>query len=135
MSIEMMIQKILIIDDDKALRELYDLSFKQAGFESVSVTDKIDGLALFETENPDMVLLDIMMPQISGFEFLPKLTADREKNMQIVVNSNLDQSDDRETAYELGANFYIRKSDYSPKEIVEMINIYNMTGEWQQKTA
>jgi two-component system alkaline phosphatase synthesis response regulator PhoP len=112
--------KILIIDDDKLLLDMYSMKFKEKGFEVVSSLGSLDALAkLREGLKPKVILLDLVMPAIDGFELLE--TAKKEmlggQSLYIVL-SNLGQDSDIERAKNLGADGYVVKASVTPSEVV-----------------
>jgi len=118
-------KKILIIEDEKILREMYAQKFSQAGFEVVLATGAEDGLELAKKEKPDLILLDILLPKENGIFFLKKLRRDPWiSQSEVVAFSNFDDPETREEAEGLGIRSYLIKTDFTPKEIVEKIKEY-----------
>ncbi len=101
--------KIAILEDDKFLAEALTVELVSNGFEVVSATDGEKGLELIRKENPDVVLLDIMMPIMDGFEVLEKLQEEKITS-KVIVLSNLGEDSDRSKAMGLGAVDYFVKS-------------------------
>jgi len=117
--------EILTIEDDKFLLKAYKIKFSQAGFDIITATDGATGLELAKKEMPAVILLDLMLPKMNGFEFLKKIKSDEQtKNIPVLVLSNLGQKDDRERATSLGAVEYLIKTDCKLEEIVEKIRKY-----------
>ena len=117
-------QSILIVEDEKALREVYELILSNAGY---SVTTAIDGqqaLLAVRAEAPDFILLDVFMPVMNGLEFMRALNAQSHHDVPIVVFSNNSDSGVREEAYQLGAKDVILKSDVSPADLVSLVEGY-----------
>ncbi|NTW22638.1 response regulator [Candidatus Falkowbacteria bacterium] len=118
-------KKIAVIEDDKFLRKVYESKLPKEGFEVVSAGDGKSGLELIKKEKPDLVLLDLIMPVMTGFEVLEALKADSKFKMpKIIVLSNLGQDEDIARSKELGATDFLIKSNLSIKEIVEQIRQY-----------
>lgn len=115
-------KKIMIVEDDPTLRDIYTTRFKAEGYEVVSASDGEMALTVAVKEKPDLILLDIMMPKISGFDVLDILRDTEEtKNTKIVVMSALSQSSDVEKGKSLGASAYLVKSQVTLTEVVEKI--------------
>lgn len=114
--------KILTIEDDKFLRELIKRKLDSVGFEAVVALDGESGLEKIKTEKPDLVLLDLVLPGVDGFEVLriSKLSPET-KNIPIIIFSNLGQQEDIEKALALGAVGYLVKAHFTPNEIVEKV--------------
>lgn len=114
---------ILIIEDDLELRELYEQRLRLEKFDVRLAPDGQTGLELAQREKPDVVLLDLRLPKLNGFEFLKKLKADPEtKNISVVVLSALWQDEDKRRALQLGADIYLVKSETIPKDVVETLS-------------
>lgn len=116
-------KKILIVDDDRFLLDMYGIKFKEAGFEislSPSGSDALqkitDGLT------PDVVLLDIIMPEMTGLELLERLHKEpKTKDAVIIVLSNQGQADDIEKAKKIGVDGYIVKASTIPSEVLDTV--------------
>lgn len=118
-------KKIAVVEDDKFLRKVYESKLPKEGFEVVSAGDGKAGVELIRKEKPDLVLLDLIMPVMTGFEVLETLKADTKFKMpKIIVLSNLGQDEDIARSKELGAADFLIKSNLSIKEIVEKIKQY-----------
>ena len=114
--------KILIIEDDRYISKMYQLKLSLDGFD-VQVADngKI-GLEKVKDFHPDIILTDILMPEIDGFEVIKQIKADADlKTIPILIMSNLGQEDHIQKGLELGALGYIVKSQYTPSKVVEKI--------------
>lgn len=115
-------KKILIIEDDKFLRELISRKLKDEEFEIAEAVDGEEGLKKIKEEKPDLILLDLILPNIDGFEVLsrmkedPKITA-----IPVIILSNLGQKEEVERGLKLGAADYLIKAHFTPGEIVEKI--------------
>lgn len=120
-------KKILLIEDDPFLIEIYTTKFKKEGFLIKSVKD--GGFAVEEIKKfqPDVLLLDIVLPSVNGWEILR--TIKNNKNLckiKVVVLSNLGEIADVKKAVNLGAEKYLIKSHYPPTEVVrEVISLFN----------
>lgn len=117
--------KILIVEDEPFLLELYEIKIEQAGFIVIKAADGQAGLSLTQLELPDLILLDILMPKIDGYEMLKKLKEDkRTKKIPVIIFSNLSQRKEIEKGLKLGAKDFIIKSSVTPAELVNKIKKY-----------
>lgn len=115
--------KILVIEDDRFLRELINRKLQLENFETVLAVDGEIGLDLVEKERPDIILLDLILPGINGFEVLTKIKENEKlREIPIIILSNLGQQDDIEKGMGLGAIDYLVKAHFTPNEIIEKIN-------------
>lgn len=121
-----MSKKILVIEDDTNLIELYETRFKMEGYEVVTVADGQKGVEKAVSEKPDVILLDILMPKVNGFEVLKGLKEHKQTaDIPVLVYTNLGTSDSdekRELAYSMGAADYLVKALHEPDAIVRRIN-------------
>ncbi len=117
-----MSNKILIIEDDDFLRSLAVTKLEKEGLIVSMAADGQQGLAQAETTNPDLIILDLMLPVMSGFDVLKSLKAsDATKNIKVIVFSNLGEESDIKTCLDLGANDYLVKANFTLDELVEKI--------------
>ena len=107
-------EKILIIEDEEPIRELIKLNLTLAGFETLEACDGKEGLELINNEKIDLILLDIMLPQLDGYELLPSITA---KNIPVIILTAKDGLKDKVKGLGLGADDYVTK----PFEAMELI--------------
>jgi len=115
-------QIILIIEDDGFLASIYAQKLELEGFQVAFATNGEDGLKLAQKDHPDLVLLDLLMPKMDGFEVLEKLKADpATQGIKVLVLSNLGQKEDVERCLKLGAAGYIIKAHSLPEETVKRI--------------
>lgn len=115
--------KILLVEDDNNLREIYEARLQAEGHEIVSAHDGEEALVLAKSEKPDLIIADVMMPKISGFEMLDILrNTDELKNVKVVMLSALGQEEDQQRASKLGADKYLVKSQVTLEDIVNVIN-------------
>ncbi len=121
-----MSQKILIIEDEEGIIHLLNLYLKDAGYEVVVAKDGADGMALHAREHPDLVILDIMLPAIDGFEVCRRIRA--WSKTPILMLTARGSEDDRIQGLELGADDYLVKP-FSPRELVSRVRaILRRTG-------
>lgn len=114
---------ILVIEDDLELRELYEQRLRLEKFDVRLAPDGQTGLELSEREKPDVILLDLRLPKLNGFEFLKKLKGNSEtRDISVVVLSALWQDEDKRRALQLGADIYLVKSETIPKDVVETLS-------------
>jgi CheY-like chemotaxis protein len=112
--------KIMLVEDDNGLREIYEARLAAEGFDIVSATDGEAALALAAKEKPDLVISDVMMPKISGFEMLDILrNTEGLKNVKIIMLTALGQAEDKTRAEALGADRYLVKSQVTLEDIVK----------------
>lgn len=118
-------QKIFIVEDNKDLLEIYRLRFEVAGFTVVTSPDGLDFLTKVQEEKPDVILLDLMLPEMDGFSVLKSMKENFEnsdlKKVPVIVWSNLSQDTDVTRALTGGAEMYLRKSDYQGDDLVEKV--------------
>lgn len=115
--------KILLAEDDKFLSSLVAQRLTKEGYKIFSATDGKQVLKIFEENRPDLILLDIIMPEMNGIEVLKNLRSnDANKDVIIVVFSNLGQDHEIEEAKNAGADDFLVKVNFTLKEVVEKIN-------------
>ena len=113
---------ILLVDDDLTLREMYDERLKAEGFEIIQASNGEDAIRLAHESKPNVILLDIMMPKINGFDVLKQLKEDEEtKDTLVIILTALIQDVDRLQGKKLGAADYIVKSETMPGEVIAKI--------------
>lgn len=118
-------KKILLIEDEKILAEMYRDKFTQAGFEVLLSFEAEEGLKLVKKERPDLILLDILLPRENGIFFLIELRNEPEiVSIPVVVFSNYDDPTIKTKAAKLGVKEYLIKTNHTPQEIVEKIKSY-----------
>lgn len=117
-----MAKKILIVEDDKFLRELIARKLTDEGFEIIEAVDGEDGIKKIKETKPDLILLDLILPSIDGFEVLSRVKGDEIlASIPIIILSNLGQKEEVEKGLELGAVDYLIKAHFTPGEIIEKI--------------
>ncbi len=111
-----------IIEDDEDLREIYSLKFKNKGFDVLGAADGEAGLKAIQEGKPDLILLDIMLPKINGFEILRRIKSDKTlKKIPVFILSNLGQDQEVKQGLDLQADKYFIKVHYTPEEIVDKV--------------
>ena len=114
--------KILIVEDDALIKRMYQQALEFDGFDVDLASDGKEGLDKLKEKKPTLILLDIMMPKMNGLQFLEEIKSDPvNKNIPVVVLTNLSGTQDAQKALELGAVKYIVKSQYKPKQVVAMV--------------
>lgn len=114
--------KILIVEDDKFLRELISQKLLKEGYEIDSAIDGEEGVKKIKETKPNLVLLDLILPGIDGFEVLSQMkTEPSVSSIPVIILSNLGQKEDVERGLKLGAVDYLIKAHFTPGEIVEKI--------------
>lgn len=115
-------KNILIIEDDEFLRGLINKKLAAEYFNMLSAIDGEEGLKRAKEEKPDLILLDLVLPKIDGFEILSKLKEDpNTSSIPVIILSNLSQKEDIDKGIKLGAADYIIKAQFTPEEIVEKV--------------
>ena len=114
--------KILVVEDEPSLQKAMVDMLKISGYETVGALDGESGLGLARSEKPDLILLDIILPQMNGFDVLRALKADEStKSIPVIVLTNLEGSLDVEQALTLGATTYLVKTNYELEDIVKRV--------------
>lgn len=125
-------EKVLLIEDEPSLTAMYQAVFRDSPFDLLVTQDAKNGLAIALEQNPSLILLDIIIPKEEGkviefnkrigFNLLARLKKNKEtKNIPVVALTNLDSPEDRAKAEKLGAQEYLIKANYLPKEVVEKV--------------
>ena len=113
---------ILLVDDDLTLLEMYEDRLKAEGYDITRATNGEEALQKLRETKPALVILDIMMPKVNGFDVLKNIRADQEfKNIPVIVLTALIQDVDRAQGKKLGATDYIVKSETMPWEVIAKI--------------
>lgn len=113
---------ILVAEDDAFYANIYKVKLEKEGFEVLVVGDGQKAIDQVKERMPDLLVLDLIMPDVDGFEALERLKADDStKNVKVIVLSNLGQDEDKEKAKKLGALEYVIKASVSIQEMLEII--------------
>jgi len=113
---------ILIVEDEPTLQKTLSIALQQEGYEVKSALDGEIGLKLAKEIKPDLILLDLILPKIDGFEALEELkNNDITKDIPIIVLTNLESTQEIEKALVMGATTYLVKANYDLKDIIEKI--------------
>jgi CheY-like chemotaxis protein len=117
--------KVLIIEDEPFLVEIYQEKLEAEGIKTVATDSVVEALNLFQKENPDLILLDILLPRDDGLYFIKRLREQfPEAKVPIIVFSNYDDPKTKENALFLGAKEYLIKTNYTPEELTSKIREY-----------
>jgi DNA-binding response OmpR family regulator len=115
-------KKILFIEDESALQKTFRGVLEKEGYEMISALDGETGLRLAKSEKPDLILLDLILPKVSGFEVLKSLKANQEtKDIPVIVLTNLEDLESIDKVFRLGTTTYLVKAQYSLEEVIEKI--------------
>lgn len=113
---------VLIIEDDRFLVKAYEVKMKGMGFRVDVAHDGEEGIEKIKENKPDIILLDLIMPKMDGFDVLEEIKKHKEwKKIPVLILTNLGQEDDRKRGLALGAKDYIVKADYSLAQIVDIV--------------
>lgn len=125
-----MAQKILVVEDDKFLRELYDELLKEEGYEVTLAEDGEKGLAQIQKGGFDLILLDIMLPKIDGLEILRRVKnkPPEKQNGSTVLLTNLGQDSIIKEGFSLGASGYLIKSAMNPDQVLSEVKVFLSKG-------
>lgn len=116
---------ILLAEDDKFISKAYKDGLERAGFKVVTALDGLETIKKAKQVKPDIILLDIIMPRLDGFEVLKQIKADDElKDIPVLITSNLGQESDIKKGKKFGAADYLIKADWSMREMIMKINKY-----------
>lgn len=129
--------KILFVEDDPFIAEIYKKKFESSGFDVLNVTTGKAVLKEASEQKFDLILLDLVIPEMSGTEVLRELRHNPEysPDLKVIVFSNLSSTEDREECLKLGANGFISKTEFSPTEVVTEVNRFLNQFSEQQKNV
>ena len=114
--------KVLVVDDDQALLEMYTMRLKEEAFEVIVARNGEEALARAVDSKPDVILLDVMMPKVTGFDVLDILKSTPEtKHIPVLILTVLIQDADRERGLKAGAEDYLVKSETMPGQVIEKV--------------
>src|SRR5690606_6948922 len=116
-----MAKKILLVEDDNNLREIYEARLQAEGYDIVSARDGEEALTVAMKERPDLIISDVMMPKISGFDMLDIIRSTEEtKHSKVIMMTALSQAEDKERATKLGADRYLVKSQVTLEDVAKV---------------
>ncbi len=114
--------KVAIVEDDQAISMMYRIKFEAEGYEVETAANGKLGLKLVETMRPDIILLDLMMPEMTGDEMLTKLRKTSwGKNINVIILTNSGEEQAPPALKELGIKRYIVKAEMTPRQVAEMV--------------
>lgn len=114
--------KIAIIEDDGVIRQMYRMKFEGEGFEVETAENGKDGVALVQHMKPDIILLDMHMPEMDGASALTKIRAEKwGKDIPVIVLTNLGEEESPKNLRALGISGYIVKADFTPRQVVARV--------------
>ena len=115
--------KIMVVEDDQSLREIYSIRLTAEGYDVVSAGDGEEALAMAVREKPDLIVSDVMMPKISGFDMLDILRSTPEtKNVKVIMMTALSSEDQRKRGENLGADRYLVKSQVGIEDVITAVH-------------
>jgi DNA-binding response OmpR family regulator len=115
--------KILCIEDEHFISELYARALRQAGYDVTTMLSGEDGLRAAKSNEYDVILLDLMIPGITGFEVLRRLREESpDLKSKIIITTNLDQEERDREEIESKADGYLIKAEFTPRQLVQIIN-------------
>jgi DNA-binding response OmpR family regulator len=118
-------KKILIIEDDNVLRNMYSQKLQSDGYDVIGVADGVEAIKIFKKGDFDLVITDIMLPRMSGNEILEKIISTKKgKTVPVIAWSNLPRDDDKNQAIELGAKEYLEKGKLTLEDVSEAVKRY-----------
>lgn len=115
--------KIMLVEDDKSLREIYGVRLLAEGYDIISAGDGEEALAMAIKDRPDLIVSDVMMPKISGFDMLDILRSTTEtKNIKVIMMTALSSDEQRKRGEQLGADMYLVKSQVGIEDVVKAVH-------------
>ncbi|MDB5168984.1 MAG: hypothetical protein JWO41_340 [Candidatus Saccharibacteria bacterium] len=113
---------IAIIEDDQAISQMYRFKFEAEGFNVETAENGLLGLELTEKLKPDIILLDLMMPEMTGDQMLEKLRATTwGKNMKVIILTNMGEQEIPQKVKDLGVSAVILKADMTPRQVADLV--------------
>ncbi len=114
--------KIAIIEDDAAISQMYRIKFESEGYSVETAENGLLGLELIQKMNPDIILLDLMMPEMNGDEMLTKLRQQPwGRDIKVVILTNMGESEAPAAIHELGVLAFIVKANMTPRQVAELV--------------
>jgi DNA-binding response OmpR family regulator len=114
--------RIVVADDDRMFRKAAETTLRRQGYDVATASDGEEALQLIRSEPPDMIVLDLIMPKLQGFDVLTILKQDtRTSAIPVIVLSSLTQEQDKQEALDLGAVAYFNKTTFSLSELVKQV--------------
>jgi two-component system response regulator MprA len=114
--------KVAIIEDDMAIVQMYRTKFENEGYEVATAPDGAAGLDLIDTFQPDIILLDLMMPNMNGLDMLKQLRSQAAgRDAKVVVLTNMGDTETATKVYKMAADDYIVKAEMTPKQFADRV--------------
>lgn len=113
--------KVLIVEDDKDLNQAYQMILKRDGYEVFAAHNGKEALKEAQAHNPQLILLDLLMPIMDGLEFLKKYDLSKQKDVKVLIFTNMENSPEVNEAYKLGAHRCIIKSWTAPQNLSHVV--------------
>lgn len=113
-------KKILLVEDDPFLIDIYTTKLKESGFAVDVASEGESAIGKAKENKPDLVLLDIVLPNMDGWEILKRIKSE-SKDLKVIILSNLGQKEEVEKGVEMGAIKYLIKAQFTPSQVVEEI--------------
>ena len=118
-------KKILVVEDDKYLRDVIVEKLKKENYDVIEAIDGETGWQMTVNNKPDLVVLDIILPVLNGFDYLARVKKDQEvSKIPVIILSNLGQVEDIERGKSLGAKDYMVKAHFTPTDLVNKVKQY-----------
>jgi CheY-like chemotaxis protein len=114
---------ILIVEDNESLNDVYKLILRKAGYNVKTAFNGVEALKIVDKFNPDLILLDMLMPEMGGLAFLKKFNPPKNKKIKIIILSNLDEDENIRDALRQGASEYILKASLTPTELINRVKL------------
>lgn len=115
-------KKILLVEDEKIIIDLLERKLKEQGYAVIVARNGVEGLMKMAQEKPDLILLDIIMPQMGGFETMEKMQEDKElKEIPVIIISNSGQLVELDRAKALGVKDWLIKTEFDPQEVLDKV--------------
>lgn len=114
-------KKVLIIEDDTMISSMYRTKLEQDGYEVSVANNGVEGIEQAQDFNPDLIMLDVIMPQLDGFSVLQDLREDKKIKVPIVMLTNLGTEEDVEKGQKMGASDYLVKASLTPSQVSEAV--------------
>lgn len=113
--------RILLVEDDQTILEAYGLAIKQAGLEVDLAKNGIEAMAAIDHQEPDIILLDLLMPEMNGVEFLKAFDPSKHPETIILVFTNMAAESTVEAVRAMGVTHYLTKAHYTPSDILRLV--------------
>jgi two-component system alkaline phosphatase synthesis response regulator PhoP len=113
--------KILLVEDNQSLNDVYKIILTKAGYKVISAFNGVQALKIVKQNMPDLILLDMLMPEMGGLTFLKKFNKPKDSKIKVIIMSNLDEDQDIKDAHKYGATQYVLKASLSPSELIAKV--------------